>query len=106
MKIPVINRSKAKKVAVNVIKSKVDEVPTPPEDYAVREESRYLSTKENIDIYSKRNLAEQLSKLSPKELRQIVAAAKHLRKFADLLKEETNSVDWSEWDEEQLEVDE
>lgn len=106
MKIPIINKGRAKKVAVNVIKSKVDEVPTPPKDYAVREEPRYLSTEENVDIYSKRNLAEQLSKLTPKELRQIVAAAKHLRKFAELLKEETNNADWNEWDEEQLEVDE
>lgn len=106
MNIPVVNRSKAKKVAVNVIKSKVDEVPTPPEDNKVQDELDYLSTAEDLDIYSKRNLAEQLAKYSPKEQRQIVAAAKHLRKFQDLLKISPKNDEFDEWDEEQLEVDE
>lgn len=106
MKIPVVNRSKAKKVAVNVIKSKIDEVPTPPEDYKVQDELDYLSTAEDLDIYSKKNLAEQLAKLSPKEQRQIVAAAKHLRKFQDLLNISPKDDELDDWDEEQLEVDE
>lgn len=46
----------------------------------------YLDLEE--DVYSKKNLAEQLSLLKPKEMRKVVSAARYLRKFKDLLEED------------------
>lgn len=102
MKVSVKNRSKAKKVAVNVIDSeKKDEVPTPPEDYEVNvEEDVWNDSDDNIDdledaissefdndseekdksLYMK-SIAEDLAALEPEDMRKVVRAAKHLQKF-------------------------
>lgn len=102
MKVSVKNRSKAKKVAVNVIDSeKKDEVPTPPEDYEVNvEEDVWNDSDAGIDdledaissefdndsdekdksLYMK-SIAEDLAALEPEDMRKVVRAAKHLQKF-------------------------
>lgn len=102
MKVSVKNRSKAKKVAVNVIDSeKKDEVPTPPEDYEVNvEEDVWNDSDGSIDdledaissefdndsdekdksLYMK-SIAEDLAALEPEDMRKVVRAAKHLQKF-------------------------
>lgn len=48
------------------------------------EEPEFCTLKDHI--YSKKNLAEQLALLSPKEMRDVITAAHHLRKFKDILK--------------------
>lgn len=63
MDIPVENKSRAKKVPVNIEK------------------------KEDPSLYYK-NLAEELASLPPSELRKVVRAAKHLRKFVTILNED------------------
>ena len=102
MKVSVKNRSKVKKVAVNVIDSeKKDEVPTPPEDYEVNvEEDVWNDSDAGIDdledaissefdndsdekdksLYMK-SIAEDLAALEPEDMRKVVRAAKHLQKF-------------------------
>lgn len=50
------------------------------------DEPEYLELKD--DIYSKKNLAEQLSLLKPSTMRKVVRAARYLRKFKGLLSEE------------------
>ena len=107
-KIPVINKSRKKDVKVTVIPSEAkDEVPTPPEDYKAEEDIWNDNLLEDLDTaidldepnepikvsdgsksLAKKHLAEELASLEPSEMRQVIKAAKHLRKFVECLSSE------------------
>lgn len=92
MKVSVTSKGRKQKVPVRI--EKKEEIP---------EDVDYCDVEE--DVYSLKNLAEQLALLSPKQLRKVVSAARHLRKFADLLGTKTEKFD-EDWDEDQLEINE
>ena len=94
MNIPVVKKGRKQEVPVTVETSSKEN----------KDAISYCALAE--DPYSKKNLAEQLALLKPKELRQVVAAAKHLRKFVDLLADKPKDATWDEWDDEQLDVEE
>lgn len=110
--IPVINKSRKKSVEVKVIPSDAkEEVPTPPKDYKVKEEEDVwnepilddfkelgeltdldddepLNIKDENKALNRKHLAEALASLEPQEMRQVIKAAKHLRKFVECLSDE------------------
>lgn len=105
-KIPIINKSRKKDVKVNVIKSEVkEELPTPPEDYKANNEEAFLDSdtlkefesgfldEDEVEKTPRLEIAKKLSKMSNSEIRQIVKAAKHLRKFRFLVKTEDELVE-------------
>ncbi len=104
-KIPVINKSRKKDVKVTVIPSEAkDEVPTPPEDYKAEEDiwndnlledldtaidlDEPIKVSDNSKSLTKKHLAEELASLEPSEMRQVIRAAKHLRKFVECISSE------------------
>lgn len=87
MNISVENKSRTKKVPVKV-KSTNKSVEKVSAGIA------YCEMPE--DPYSKKNLAEQLALLTPKEMRKVVSAARHLRKFKDLLTQNEKKKFWDD----------
>lgn len=117
-RITVINKSRKKDVKVNVIPSDAkDSLPTPPEDYKAgepteedvwnepfvddegilddvndvfiedhKDESFEKETKAKTE--NRKRLAEELAKLDKKEMRNVIRAANHLRKFVNCIKDE------------------
>ena len=114
MKISVKDKSRKKKVEVRTSSSEeMDTVPMPPEDYAVEDDPwndadiADMAAEEQEDVfdeeeserkckaYNRKALAEDLARLDPKEMRLVIRAARHLRKFTEYL--DIDDEDLEDW---------
>lgn len=116
MEIPVKNKSKAKKVTVNVVKTEEeDKIPTPPEDYKANTEediwndpieepfvddiydTEYLddededNEEENAKEWAMRQAARKLAEFEPKDMRKVIRTARNLQKLVKPYKTEDES---------------
>lgn len=65
----------------------------PVEDKNITQQASVTAEDQEDDTLYYRDLAEDLAALTPSELRKVVRAAKHLRKFVQLLDMEEDSED-------------
>ena len=96
MKVPVTNKSRTKKVSVEVKPSeKIDSLPTPPSDYradTTEDEPTVVQGCEDCDccatqIITNSEIVEILSQMKPREVRRLLRAARALRKYNKLMQE-------------------